>query len=62
MSRARTLTWHLLILSVFIGWALPAFATGFDPVVNMLGFASGMRNNDTIEWIVTFSNTGDSAG
>lgn len=62
MSRARPLTWSLLILSLFIITLSSVHATGFEPVINMLGFTSTASVGEEIEWLVTFSNTGDSAG
>ncbi len=62
MSHARILTWSLLILSLLTTAVFSVHATGFDPVINMLGFTSSSDVGDQIEWIVTISNTGDSAG
>lgn len=63
MSLARPLTWRLLILSLLlISPILSVYAAGFDPVINMLGFTSSTRVGEEIEWMITFSNTGDSAG
>lgn len=62
MSRATLLTWRLLILSLLCTIGIATYATGFDPVINMLGFTSAVKNGETVEWVVTFSNTGDNAG
>lgn len=63
MSLARPLTWRLLTLSLLLTIAvLTVHASGFEPVINMLGFASSTQEGNEVEWIMTFSNTGDSAG
>ncbi len=62
MSRARLLTWRLLILSLLCTIGISVYATGFDPIINMLGFTSAVKNGEPVEWVITFSNTGDSAG
>ncbi|GAB5493897.1 MAG: hypothetical protein Phog2KO_41120 [Phototrophicaceae bacterium] len=62
MSHARPLTWSLLILSLFTIAVFSVQAIGFDPVINMLGFTSTSDVGEEIEWIITFSNTGDTAG
>jgi|GEM_PF-6633689 len=63
MSLARPLTWRLLTLSLLLTiTVLTVHAAGFEPVINMLGFASSTRVGNEIEWVITFSNTGDSAG
>lgn len=62
MSHARALTWSLLILSLLITSVFSVHAIGFDPVINMLGFTSSATVGEEIEWIITFSNTGDTAG
>lgn len=62
MSRARPLTWSLLILSLFVIAVVSVYAAGFEPTVNMLGFTSSTQVGEEIEWMLTFSNTGDAAG
>jgi uncharacterized repeat protein (TIGR01451 family) len=49
-------------LSLLISTVLTVHAAGFTPVINMLGFASSTRVGEEIDWMITFSNTGDSAG
>ena len=62
MSRARILTWSLLILTLFVSTVLSVYATNFEPVINMLGFTPSTEAGEEIEWMITFTNTGDSAG
>ena len=62
MSRARHLTWSLLILSLFISTVLPVYANSFEPVINMLGFTPSIQAGEAIEWMITFTNTGNNAG
>ncbi|MEL6407986.1 MAG: hypothetical protein AAFR81_26695 [Chloroflexota bacterium] len=65
MSRARMLAWCAITSLIIMTSTLlvsTVVAAGFEPVVNMLGFASSTRVGDTIDWQVTFSNTGDTAG
>lgn len=62
MSRARLLTWCLLILSLLISTMFTVHANSFEPVINMLGFTASSDEGEEIEWMITFTNTGDSAG
>ena len=62
MSRARPLTWSLLVLSLLVSAMFPVHATGFEPLINMLGFTNSGDTGEEIEWVMTFTNTGDSAG
>lgn len=62
MSRARPLTWSLLILSLFIGTVFSVHANSFEPVINMLGFSASTNEGEEVEWMITFTNTGEVAG
>jgi uncharacterized repeat protein (TIGR01451 family) len=64
MSRARQLTWRLLIsITILIAASMTInAAAGFDPVITMLGVTSQVRVGEQIEWLVSFSNNGTSAG
>jgi uncharacterized repeat protein (TIGR01451 family) len=64
MSRARQLTWRLLIsITILIAANITIHAAaGFDPVITMLGVTSQVRVGEQIEWLVSFSNNGTSAG
>jgi uncharacterized repeat protein (TIGR01451 family) len=64
MSRARQLTWRLLIsITILIAANITIYAAaGFDPVITMLGVTSQVRVGEQIEWLVSFSNNGTSAG
>lgn len=62
MSRARLLTWRLLILSLLISTAFTVHANSFEPVINMLGFTASTDEGEEIEWMITFTNTGESPG
>jgi uncharacterized repeat protein (TIGR01451 family) len=64
MSRARQLTWRLLIsITILIAANITIHAAaGFDPVITLLGVTSQVRVGEQIEWLVSFSNNGTSAG
>lgn len=62
MSRARPLTWSLLILSLFISTVFSVHANSFEPVINMLGFSASTNEGEEVEWMITFTNTGEVAG
>ena len=64
MSRARQLTWRLLIsITILIAANITIYAAaGFDPIITMLGVTSQVRVGEQIEWLVSFSNNGTSAG
>lgn len=64
MYRARQLTWRLLIsITILIAASLNINASaGFDPVINMLGVTQQVRVGEQIEWVISFSNNGTSAG
>lgn len=62
MSRARPLTWSLLILSLFISTVFSVHANSFEPVINMLGFSASTNEGEDVEWMITFTNTGEVAG
>lgn len=62
MPHARTLSLSLLILSLLTTAVFSVHAMGFNPVINILGFASSSEVGEQIEWMMTISNTGDTAG
>jgi len=62
MSHASYLTWRLLILSLFAVAIVTVQASGFEPSITMLGFASSTNVGEEVEWMLTFSNAGDTAG
>lgn len=64
MSRARQLTWRLLIsITILIAASLNINASaGFDPVISIIGVTEQVRVGETIEWVISFSNNGSSAG
>lgn len=64
MSRARQLTWRLLIsITILIAASMNInAAAGFDPVITVLGVTQQVRVGEQIEWVISFSNNGTSAG
>ncbi len=62
MPHARYLSLSLLILSLLTTAVFSVQAMGFNPVINILGFRSSSDDGEQIEWMMTISNTGDTAG
>lgn len=63
MSRVQSLSWRLLILGLLIlTTASFSRASAFEPIMTMLGIAQTRTIGEPIDWMVTFSNTGDLSG
>jgi uncharacterized repeat protein (TIGR01451 family) len=60
MSHAKMLKLSLLLISLFSSvWLV---AAGFEPTMTMLGLTQRIAVGQQIEWVINFSNVGDTDG